>query len=440
MKFLILLISVSLFCIKGIAQHHYSLEDCFAAAQKNNISIRKTRNDIQNSYIDKKTATYNLLPSLYASAGHYMSFGKNIDPVTNNFVRQNFSGGDVNVSMQLNIFSGFNALNAIKASLYKIQAGENTYKKTELETFSSISIAYAKVMYNKEQLATLKNNNLRTEHELDVVQEKINVGKLSKSDYYTISTRYKSEQADIVKAQNDSLTAVNDLKYLIGLQYNQPFDVKEIDSGEINTIVRKEFNVSEVMEKVLRDHPALLASMYNAKAAAMDLKTARGNLLPNVSVTGNIFSNYNLDDRDINGSHIPLNTQLNNNFGKTVGLMLDIPLFNKYQGRAAVEKGKINLTNANLATEEAENEIVKNTQQLLNDFISAKQQYLLQTESLQQGELSYNAFEEKHKLGYITSLELILAKDQLYEQQAKASEAKYDMYFKYKTIELLLNL
>src|SRR6476469_8109628 len=136
--------------------------------------------------------------------------------------------------------------------------------------------------------------------------------------------------------------------------------------------------------------------MYNEKAANMELKAARGNLLPNVSLAGNVFSNYNLNDKYENGGHIPLNTQLNNNFGQTAGVFIEIPLFNKYQTKAAVEIAKVNLTNAKLATQEAENGIVKSTQQLLNDFISAKQQYLLQTEALQQGELSYNAFEEKH--------------------------------------------
>lgn len=440
MKHCVLFILVGLLCLKGIAQQPYSLEDCFAAAQENNIVLQKSKNDIQNSYINKKAATYNLLPAVYANAEHIFSSGKNIDPVTNNFVRENFSGGEFDVTLQLNIFSGFNALRAIKSSLYKIQAEENAYKKTELETFSDISIAYAKVMYSGEQVTTVKNNHQLTQSELEVVQEKINVGKLSKSDYYTINTRYKSEQADIAEAQNNLLAAMNELKYLLGINNNLPFAVREIDSNEINTIAYTTFNVAEVLERVLKHHPALLESMYNASAAAMNLKTAKGNLIPNVSLTGNVFSNYNLNDRSLNGSHIRLNKQLNNNFGKTMGVLLEVPLFNKYQNRAAIEKEKVNLANAKLTMQEVENEIVKNTQQLLNDFIAAKQKYLLQAESLQQGILSYNAFEERHKLGYISSLELMLAKDQLYMQQIKAAEAKYDLYFKYKLIELLLNI
>ncbi|TKK71885.1 TolC family protein [Ilyomonas limi] len=439
MKFCAPFILISLFCLKGIAQQSYSLEDCFAAAQSNNIALQKSKNDIQNSYIDKKAATYNLLPAVYANAEHIFSSGKNIDPVTNNFVRENFSGGEFDVTLQLNIFSGFSAFHAIKSSLYKIRADEQAYKEAELETFAAISVAYAKVLYSREQIATIENNYQHTQNELDVVQEKINVGKLSKSDYYTINTRCKSEQADIVEAQNNLLATINELKYLIGINNNVSFTVKDIDSNEISTIAHTAFDVAEVLEKVLKHHPALLESMYNASAAAMKVKTAKGSLIPTMSLTGNVFSNYNLNDRNLSGSHIRLNEQLNNNFGKTVGVLLQVPLFNKYQNRAAVEKEKINLANAKLTMQEVENEIVKNTQQLLSDFIAAKQKYLLQAESLQQGELAYNAFEERHKLGYISSLELMLAKDQLYAQQVKATTVKYDLYFKYKLIELLLN-
>lgn len=435
---LFVLMILSLLCVHGFSQQVYSLEDCFAAAKKNNISFKKTNNIIQAAYIDKKAATFNLFPSVYANAEHIFSAGKNIDPVTNSFVRDNFSGGEFDITLQLNIFSGFNAVNAIKSSLYKIKAGEYALQKNELETFSAITIAYAKVMYYNEQSGTVRSNNLRTQNELEVVQEKIDAGKLSKSDYYTINTRYKSEQADLVEAQHDSLNALNELKYLIGLNYNTSFETKEIDSSEIKDIANKEFNLAEVLNKILKDHPALQQTVYAEKSAQLNLKAARGNLIPDVSLTGNIFSNYNLSDRNINGSHIAFSNQLNNNFGKTVGVLIEIPIFNKYQNRLAVEREKINLDNAKLAGKEVENEVVKNTQQLLNDFLSAKQKYVLETEALKQEELSYEAFEERHRLGYITSLELVVAKDQLFAQQVKATQSKYDLYFRYKLIELLL--
>ena len=49
-----------------------------------------------------------------------------------------------------------------------------------------------------------------------------------------------------------------------------------------------------MLNKVLKDHPALQESMYAEKSAEMNLKTAKRNLIPSVSLAGNIFSNYNL--------------------------------------------------------------------------------------------------------------------------------------------------
>ena len=439
MRLLVLMISC-LLCMQVFCQQPFSLEDCFAAAKESNISFKKSENNIESSNIDKKAATFNLFPSVYANAEHIFSSGKNIDPVTNNFVSDNFSGGEFDVTLQWNIFSGFNALNAIKSSLYKIKAGEYAYQNDELQIFSAITMAYAKAMYSKEQVSIITNNLLHTQNELNVVQQSIDVGRLSKSDYYTINTRYKSEQADLIETQNNSATAINELKYLIGLSYNSLLDIKDIDSTEIKNIIAKNFKISEVLDNIFKNHPALMESMYAEKSAEMNLKTARGNLIPSVSLTGNIFSNYNLTDRNLNGSHITLHQQLDNNFGKTVGVLLEIPLFNKYQNRFAVEREKINLSNAKLATQQIENDVVKNAQQLLNDFISAKEEYILQSESLHQGALAYEAFEERHKLGYISSLELIIAKDQLYAQEVKTTQAKYDLYFRYKLIELLLNV
>ena len=433
-----LTILLFLLCATCIAQQvSYSLEDCFAAAEKNNISLQKARNELEKNYIDKKTAVYNLLPAVYANAEHIFSSGRTINPVTNDYVTDNFSGGDVDLSFRLTIFSGFTTLNTIKASRFKIKAGESAWKKSELEIFAAISMAYAKVMYSREQALIIKNNNLHTKNELDIIEEKINVGKLSKSDYYTLNTYYKSGQAALIAAENDSLNAINELKYLVGLDYKSFFMIKEIDDAEMKTILRKEYNVADVLNEVLNTHPVLQQAIFEERAADMNVKIAKGNLLPSVFFGGNIFSNYNLSN-DLGGNHLALNEQLNNNFGKTAGIVLQTPIFNNYQNRAIAEKEKINFANAGLVNKEAENEVIKNTQQLLADFIAAKQEYLLQTESLQQAGLSYEGYEEKYKLGYISSLDLTVAKDRLYAQQANCTQAKYKLYFKYKLIQLLV--
>ncbi|HEY6977881.1 MAG TPA: TolC family protein [Chitinophagaceae bacterium] len=431
-------IYILIFILKGNAQQIYSLEDCFNIARRNNIAILKSRNDLQSAILDKKAANNNLLPSLSAGADHYFFDGKSIDPVTNNYINDDFTGGSLGMSVDLNIFSGFTALNSIKANLYKLKASDFAYRKTELEILSAVTIAYAKAMYSREQVIIKESNGNITKHELDVTNEQITVGKLSKSEYYIINARYTSESADLIEARNDSLSAMNELKYLLGL--DSPINITGINEIEINNIISKNFISADVVTTILQKHPALLESVYMKKAGEMNLKVARGSLYPNISVNGNLFSNYNNFETDINGNKIPLGKQLDNNFGNSFGIVVQVPIFSKFQNSIAIKKEKINVLNAELSIREVKNDISKNSEQLVNDFIAAKQKYILQAAALEQSKLSYHAYEEKHQLSRISSVELITAKDQLYSQQAKYAQAKYDLYFKYKLIELLMSM
>ncbi len=136
--------------------------------------------------------------------------------------------------------------------------------------------------------------------------------------------------------------------------------------------------------------------MYSVKnLIEMNVKIAKGKFASKHIISRKRFSNYNLNEKNLDNSHIvSLGKQLNNNFGKTAGVLVEIPLFNKYQTNFCDWKRKRSIfqTCKNLPHSEIENDNEKNTQQLLNDFITAKQQYLLQLESLQQGDLAYGSF------------------------------------------------
>src|SRR5215211_6209817 len=75
------------------AQTAYTLSDCYKIALKNNVSVQRAQNQVYTDAINRRTAQYNLLPSLSFNMGHYISFGKNINYSTNSFVNERFSGG-----------------------------------------------------------------------------------------------------------------------------------------------------------------------------------------------------------------------------------------------------------------------------------------------------------------------------------------------------------
>jgi outer membrane protein len=424
--------------LPGRAQKQYTLEDCYLLALENNITVQRARNEVNKSTIDRQTARYDLLPALSYSMNHYFSFGKNIDPVTNNFVQEQFSGGETGMGLQLDLFSGFKKLNTIKQSTYSIRAAEYSRKRTELELLTNITLIYSRLLFNKEQAAAVRSNIRTTSHELSIVKEKIKAGRLTKYENYSFNARLNSELADLVTVRNDSSAALQELKQILNLAYKEEISIVPIDTIQLSRIYHSTFLAGDIIETVLQRHPAIKQAQMNEQVVRYGMKVAKSSLAPSLSARGNLSSNYNINEKFSDGSLLPFRQQLNDNLGQNINLSLDIPIFSKKELINGVKKEKVNLSNAKLATRETENLVVSNTLQLVNEFNAAKQKYQATQAAWRLNNLSYNLYQEKHRLGQVSSVELFTARDILNAASSKYIQAKLELLFRHQLLQLLI--
>lgn len=418
----------------------YTLEECFQLALKRNLGIKKAQNNISSNIIDHKTAQYNLLPSVSYNLGHYFSFGKNIDPVTNAFVNENFSGGYTALGLQLQLFSGFGRLNTIKQTSYIIASAEAAMKRTELELLTNITLTYARLLLNKDQLQIERNNIESTTKQLAVITEKINVGRLTKYEAYAFDARLNTELANIITIQNDSTIAAQDLKHFLNIDYKEPVDIASIDTTVLSKIFYSTINTADFIDTILINHPAIKQVHLEEQVAQYGLKIAKSNLYPTLSAGANVASNYNVDQTNYSGQKIPLTQQLNDNMGKNVNISLRIPIFSQMQNSNLIKKEKINISNAQINVQETKNLIETNTLQLINDFNAARQKYTATKLASEQTNLSYSMYEEKYKLGQLSSLELLTSGDLVNTYTSKYVQAKLELFFRFQLLTLLKNL
>jgi outer membrane protein len=421
----------------NVTRATYNLEECYRLALDNNITLKRAQNTINSNVIDRETARFGMYPSLSYNIGHYFSFGKNIDPVTNTYVLETFSGGYTTLGLQLNLFSGFSRVNTIKQTAYIIQSSEYTKKRLELELLANITLIYARLLVDKEQLKSGRSNIQSTLNELDIINEKIKVGRLTKYEYYTFNARLNSQQADLVTLQNDSLGALQDLKQLVNFRYNQQIDIAPIDTTVLARLFNTNISATDYINSVLQSHPAIKQAQLDEQVAALGVKIAKSNALPSVSVGGNVASTYNINQVTANGEKIGLSNQLNNNLGQNINISLHVPIFSQMETANRVKKERINISNAQLARSEAINTITTSTLQLINDFNAAKQKYKASLSAWEQNSLSYNMYQEKYRLGQVSSVELLTAADILYTSTSKYLQAKLEMFFRYQLLELL---
>jgi outer membrane protein len=427
-----------LFSVTVVAQKELTLDDCYQFALKNNTTLLRAKNQVSANAIDLQLSKNKMLPTADISAGHYFSFGKNIDPVTNDFVKENFSSGSLGIGTQLNILSGLNTVYSIKQSNYNLKAANEAQKRITLEVQSTIALAYARLLYGREQARFINSSIELTKKELEITNEKMNAGKVTKNEYYQVNARLQTELADLITALNDSLSATEELKQLIGLSYKDEINIASLDASTLATITAVSFSIPDLLQKTLSQHPAIAEAKFNAAAIAMGIKVAKSNMYPSLSLRGALLSNYTVGQKDVTGAKVSLFPQLDNNFGQNISLVFRMPLFSQLRNTGRIKKEIINYNNAGLLLKETENMIVKNTIQLINDFNAAKQKYTATLSAVEQNDLSYKILTEKYKLGLASSLELITIKDLLNTAVAKNLQAKVDLFFRHKMIELLI--
>lgn len=408
-------------------------------ALEKNISLQQAKNKVNANIIDQKTVQNKLLPSVSYNIGHYFSFGKNIDPVTNIFTYQSFSGGYTSVNLQLQLFDGFSRVNAVKQSTYLIQSSEYAKKRKELEILSNITLTYARVLFDKEQLEAVKSNMASTYKQIESVNEKIKVGRTTKYEAYIFNARLNTERANEVSIRNDLSAGLQELKNILNLPSRDTIDIAQVDTTFINNIYAANVSANKLIEAALQNHPAIQEAKMNEQAVRLGEKIARSNFYPSLSIGGNVISNYNVDQTNINGGKVPVNRQLNDNLGQNIYINLRIPIFSQMENSNQVKKERINISNAQLSIQEAENTVTTNIMQLVNDFNAAKQKYTATLSSWQQNIYSYSMYEEKYKLGLASSLELLTSKDILNASASNYIQAKLELFFKYKLLELVMN-
>ena len=98
------------------AQEPMSLEDCMAYAVEHSTTVGQQVNSLESSRQDYISAVASALPSIGASTGGNVSFGRSIDPETNTYTTTSTFSNSYGISASMTVFNGLSTINSIRAT------------------------------------------------------------------------------------------------------------------------------------------------------------------------------------------------------------------------------------------------------------------------------------------------------------------------------------
>ena len=416
------------------AQQIWSLEDCIDYALKNNISLKQSELNIQlnkNEYFQSKME---LLPSVNISNSFNNNRGRYINPFTNEFDEEVSSSLNLSYNSNFSLFSGFKNINQIKKaaneslkSIYDLESAQN-------DLISSIALSYLQILFNEELYQTSLSQLDLTKNQENRIKTLVEAGSIAKGELLNIQSQLALEEQQLIQAENQLNLSKLQLAQLLELDQYENLNVLKLDIKV--PIFKIQNNINTDYAIALNTQSSIKSSELQINSAIYDLKIAKANYLPNLSIGYRISTLYldNVDDM------FTFNEQLENNQQSAIYLSLNIPVFNKWSVRNSVAQSKIQIENSQLNAQQAKNQLRKNMEQAYADQLAAYKKYQATQKAVIAFKEAFTYINERYELGMVNSYEFNESKNKLITAESDELRAKYDLIFKVKLYEFYTSL
>jgi len=127
--------------------------------------------------------------------------------------------------------------------------------------------------------------------------------------------------------------------------------------------------------------------------------------------------------------------QIEENYNRSFGFRLNIPIFNGMSARTNVQKAKLNMQQAELALEDTKLQLRQNIESAHNDAVAALKRYRAAEKSVEALELSFQYTQERFNVGMLNSFDFNNEKNRLNNARSELLQAKYEYIFKSKVLD-----
>jgi outer membrane protein len=417
----ILLTSTSAF-----AQKQWTLQDCIDYAMENNITLQKSKLQKQSATEDLKGAKAALLPTLSASTNQSLGYqpwkDAGIATVTNGTVNTKVDktsyNGSYSLSGQWTVWNGNRNINTIKLDKLAEEEAElstqetaNTIQERIAQIFSQILYLDENVKVNEQMLETSLKNE-------DRGREMVAVGKMSKADLAQLSAQRANDEYNIVEAKSQLMNYKLQLKQLLEITDEQPFDVAIPEISD-ERILAEIPSLQSVYEQALMNRPEIERLQLSIKSSEVSVSLAKAGWMPSVNLTGGVTTSTNSLSSNGWGKQMKTNTNA------SLGLGVSVPIYDGRSTKTSVNKAKIQQLQAKLNLQDEQKTLYSDIQQYWLNAMTNQQKYKAATSSVESAQQSYDLLSEQFRLGLKNIVELMTGKDNLLSAQQNQLQSKY---------------
>lgn len=408
------------------SQKQWTLNDCIDYAMQNNITLKKSRLQRLSSSEDVKQSKAALLPSLSASTNQSFGYRPWQDSGTttvtngtvNTKVNKTYYNGSYGLNASWTVWNGGRNTNQVKQYELSEQQAELNEAETANSIQEKITQLYVQILYLSEAVNVDKASLETSQKNEDRGREMVEVGKMSKADLAMLSSQRASDEYAIIEAQSQLATYKLQLKQLLEITDDQPFEIVSPDATDGQALAEIP-SLMAIYEEALATRPEMQSAQLAVKSSDLSIDIAKAGKLPSINMTGGLGTSTN------SLSNKGWGNQLKTNFDASVGASLSLPIFDQRQTKTNVNKARIQKEQALLDMLDKQKQLYQTIEGYWLDAQTNQQKFRAATTTLESEQLSYDLLQEQFRLGLKNIVELMTGKDRLLTSQQNLMQSKY---------------
>lgn len=412
-KFLLMILAL----VPAVASAQWSLDSCISYALSHNIDVQRRQLSVQQGEIAVNESQSAFLPRISGYASQNWNFGRGLT-ADNTYANRNTSSFSMGAQMSLPLFQGLKAIRSLEYSQINLRGMLEQVEVAKDNITLNVISQYLQVLYTKEMLGVANENLAISEGELQRREILLEAGKIPELDLVQAQAQVAQDQLTVTNAQGDCSLALLDLSQLLNLPADEPFDITPLEDNSV--LLEKP---ESVFAFAMQNNHSVKSLRINQEAADKNVAVARTGYVPTLSFSAGLGTNYYNTSGFENGS---FGNQIKNNFAKSLGFSLSVPIFDALSTRNSISRAKAQQLTAQLDFDETRNQLYKAINQAYTQAIEALKKQEAAETSAEMNRKAFEAVTLKYNNGKATPTEYEKAKTDYTNALAQAVQAKYE--------------
>ncbi len=451
------------------AQEKWSLPKCVEYAMANNISVKQTALQEQFNSLTLKQSKLSRYPSL--NLNNNLSYNRGvIQDASFNIVNGGSFSYSGSLQTSVEIFNWFSKKNTIAANDWEAQAAKANTDKLKNDIALSVANAYLQILLGMEQEKVADVQLQQSKAQSINTRKLVDAGNLPELNAAELEAQVARDSSNVISAKGNVTQSILSLKSLMAIDAAAPFEIETPPVDKIAVEKIADLQPEAVYASALANLPQQRYNDLKLKAARKSSDAAKGALYPTLSGFGSLNSGFNdktfevlrydilpavpvkIGTVSVNGSPYDVFSsqttfsspvvgkrkffpQLSDNFRKSVGLSLSVPIFNGNSSRTAWQKSKLNIVSLELQKDADNQKTKQDIYQAYNAAVVALEKYNAGKKSVETAERSFYYAQKRYEVGLMATFELITNQNNLFTVKLQNALNQYDYIFKMKVLE-----